>query len=221
MAKIKRKVFKIYNLEKAEEQIEKYITDKKTFDVERTKQTIKIITTNGYNEPVLYWYLESTKSTYFLILLNELRKEIQQREQKVIDCIFSNKITDVKYFDFAKNVNEMNDDTGSMYTLTDVYEADVSHAYYRAAYVLGFISKKLYLKIVKSLSKHDRLRLLGCIASVKWVTHFELGEQVDEPELKENKICRSAWFKICHYVDSALIELKDKLDTLFIKNWVR
>lgn len=251
MAKKKEQVFKIYNVEQADEEIKKLISERATFETIETASTVKIRVfyskVVGYEhketkdfkkhlnfkkdnaddyieitEPAsrLYWYLENSKSNYFLILLNKLRTEIEQNYEIVEAAQFSEKISDVKYFQFANEINEMQDDSGSIYALTDVYEADISHAYYRAAFVLGFISKSLYLEIVKNITKSERLRLLGCIASVKTTTLYKEGVPTDRPIIKSSRICRDAWFKICHYIDSALIELKGVLGKDFLFYWV-
>ena len=49
------------------------------------------------------------------------------------------------------------EEEGIIYTLNNVIEADISHAYYRSAFIQGFISKALYLDILKNCSKNERL----------------------------------------------------------------
>lgn len=220
MAKKKEKVFKIYNIDQAAEEVQTLSNEKANFETIETASTIKIRVFRDDGSSYVYWYLENTKQLYFLILLNKLKKEIEANEDTVNRSTFSEKISDVKYFAFNKDINEMQDDSGSIYALKDVWEADISHAYYRAAYVLGFISKGLYLEIVKNMTKHDRLRLLGCIASVKTTTKYFEGVPEEKPLIICSEILRSAWFKICHYIDSALIELKGVLGKDFLFYWV-
>lgn len=220
MAKKKEKVFKVYNMDQAEEEVQKLIHEKANFETIETASTIKIRIFRQDGSSYCYWYMENSKSLYFLILLNKLKNEIEANWQIVERSQFSEKISDVKYFTFNKNINDMQDDSGSMYALKDVWEADISHAYYRAAFVLRFISKSLYLEIIKNLSKSDRLRLLGCIATVKTTTIYTDGVPEKSPLIESSKTCRSAWFKICHYIDSALIELKGVIGKDFLFYWV-
>lgn len=220
MAKKKEKVFKIYNIDQAQEEIDTLQNDNEDFETIETASTIKIRVFRDDGSSYLYWYLENTKQLYFLILLNKLKREIEANSIIVQQSDFSEKIGDVKYFCFNKNINEMQDDSGSIYALNDVYEADISHAYYRAAYVMKFISKALYLEIIKNLTKHDRLRLLGCIATIKITTRYYKGVPELKPLIVSSDVLRSAWFKICHYIDSALIELKNVIGKDFLFYWV-
>lgn len=214
-----RELIKVYNIDQAQEEIANLIASKQTFDVTETVNTVKILHYQEGKE-VLYWYLENTKSEYFLIMLNRLKKEILERTEKVLACQCSDKISNINYYKFSRSINEMTQDAGSIYELRNVKEADISTAYYRGLYVLGFCSKQLYLDIVKTMSKNDRLRLLGCIATVKIFKQYLNGVCIYEPEPMKNPVLRSAWFKVCNYIDTALIELKGRLGKDFLFYWV-
>jgi len=88
---------------------------------------------------------------------------------------------------------------------------------------LGFIEQDTYEEIIKNVSKRERLRLLGCIATVKTTEVYERGvlkdcsSSIKEPETILN---RAAWFKICHYVDTALLQFKSILGNDFLFYWV-
>lgn len=219
MKKQKPKIFKIYNVDQAKEEIQNLINDKCNFEYEETANTCKIWVDTSRGR-ICYWYLEKTKSKYFLIMLKKLKTEIELNACLVEACTYSPNIEDVNYFKFLPRVNDLVADSGSIYALKNVYEADISHAYYRAAYVMGFISKSLYMEIIKTMTKEDRLRLLGCIATVKIKRCFEMGEEITEPVITKSEICRKAWFKICHYIDTALLELKGALGKDFLFYWV-
>jgi hypothetical protein len=211
---------KVYNLSQSKQQIDRLKKLKASFVVERTKSTCKITYCTSEFKRVL-WYLENSKSKYFLIMLQRLKKEIQNRKFYVLNCEYSGSFDKVKYFEFKKDIENFTLDAGSYYELDNVFEADISHAYYRACYVLGFISKELYTDIIKKLSKHDRLRLLGCIASIKTTDIYENGilKNPDAPAMQD-ELLRMAWFKICNYIDTALIDLKFLLGDDFLFYWV-
>lgn len=223
LEKRKRKpttTIKIYNLDQADFEVDNLKEAKADFDTEETLSTTKI---KHYcsDRTIIYWYLENTKSEYFLILLNKLKKEIGERSKIVLECSYSGNITDVNYFMFSPNMEDMNFDAGNTHLeLANIYEADISHAYYRAAYVLGFISFDLYREIITKLTKQDRLTLLGCIATNKIISIYRGGLQHASPPPKKDELLREAWFKICSYVDSALCELKDLLGHDFLFYWV-
>lgn len=217
-SKVKGEVIKIYNLEQSKHEIKRLKKEGAKFEVWETTNSCKIKVLKE-KKTVTYWYIESTKSDYFLILLNEIKKEMRERETVIVNSPYSKDPKETKYFFFAKAFNDVKGDAGSCYEFDNVYEADVSHAYYRAAYVLGFISKGLYLKIINGCSKHDRLRLLGCIATVKLWQSYEGSDLIDGDTLKDD-LLRNAWFKICNYIDCALLEFRDKLGKNFLFYWV-
>jgi len=107
---------------------------------------------------------------------------------------------------------------GEVVTLENVWEADITAAYYRAALNLGFISKELFDTCLK-LRKCDRLRLMGSIATRKYNERYDNGE-LESSEIKKDELLRSAWFKICSYVDMAMKTLKEILGELFLFYWV-
>ena len=215
---VKNEVIKIYNLPQSKDEIKRLKKEGAKFEVWETTNSCKIKIFKA-SKVVTYWYIESTKSEYFLILLNKIKKEMRERSDVIKSAPYSKNPKDTKYFFFAKAFKDVESDAGSIYEFTNVYEADVSHAYYRAAYVLGFISKALYLEIINGCSKHDRLRLLGCIATVKLWQSYDKGEFIDGDTLRDD-LLRDAWFKICNYIDSALLEFRDKLGKNFLFYWV-
>lgn len=215
----KKQIIKIYNLDHAKTEIERLQIEGANFETYETTNSCKINIFKDNGSKITYWYIEDTKTESFLILLNCLKKEIRQRADAVNSSSYSKDPKETKYFFFSKAFNEVRADAGSIYKFTNVFEADVSHAYYRAAYILGFISKDLYLKIVRTCSKHDRLRLLGSIATKKLWQDYKEGELTNGETIKDD-LLRDAWFKICNYVDSALLELKDKLGDDFLFYWV-
>jgi hypothetical protein len=218
--KLKYAEIKIYNLNNYNIQLKELIDLGCNFETSETSTTkkIKLIVNN---KPTCYHYLESSKELSFLIILNQLKKEIRDNSEFVLNCILSDEPNNTKYYEFSKACYNINTQAGLQVDYTDVWEADISHAYYRACYVLKFISYALYQKIVNKLTKHDRLRLLGCIATRKVLNYYEKGvKNEDKKELKEDTLLRSAWFKITNYIDSAMIDFKERLGKDFLFYWV-
>lgn len=215
-------VVKIYNIEQHKEQVKGLIKQRQNFEVIETTTSVKI---KHYTRKRLieYWYLENTKSTYFLILLNKLKRDIKKRHEFVANAKYSHNINDIKYFAFNANLNDFKHDAGAVYELKNVFEADISHAYYRAAYVLGFIEKETYEEIITKMTKKERLRLLGCIATVKTTEIYKNGVLTDgysNIKQPDTILYRTAWFKICHYIDTALLNFKSILGDDFLFYWV-
>jgi hypothetical protein len=215
-------VLKIYNIGQAKYEVENLIKAHADFEVVETSTSVRIkeFTKKGIKER---WYLENTKSDYFLILLNKLKRDILKRQEFVIRSRYSANINDIKYFSFNPNLNKFEEDRGNVYELKNCFEADAEKAYYRAAYVLGFIEKDTYEEIINNMTKRERLRLLGCVATVKTTEIYVKGILVDQKStIKQDDVIlyRKAWFKICHYVDTALLHLKSILNDDFLFYWV-
>lgn len=217
--KKKQKVFKIFNLEHAKIKINQLCQLHETFEITETKSSIKIKVLRE-NQNIVYWYANESKTISFLIMLNKLKREFEMNKDNILNCNFSQSITECQYFEFAENINDMTEDVGAIYELHNVWEADISHAYYRAAFVLGFISKKLYKEIVFKISKTDRLKLLGATATTKIKIDYINGIKTEETKIFSNDLYRAAWFKICNYVDTALIDFKGLLKKNFLFYWV-
>lgn len=216
---LKNEVVKIFNTSQAREEIKRLNKEGAKFETYETANSVKIKILKG-KKTLTYWYIEDQKTEYFLILLNKIKREMRERAETIERCKFSANPDDTKYFLFNKKAfKDVESDAGSIYEFENVYEADVSHAYYRAAYVLSFISKDLYLEITTNCSKHDRLRLLGCIAAKKLYQSYDKGELIEGATLKDD-LLRDAWFKICNYIDVALMDFRSLLKKDFLFYWV-
>ena len=137
---------------------------------------------------------------------------------------------DIKYYSFKKSLKNLVPDSGSIYKFPEVYQLDLTKAYYRSFLNLGFISKDFF-DICVALPKAQRLRLLGSIATVKHVTYYEKGKQAPvnwsahkdariESAIIENPLLREAWFKGCSYVANAMQALVNVLGKNFLFYWV-
>ncbi len=187
------------------------------FIVVTTSKTVNV-RTRDFN------YLFSEKHYYGKIfgLLAQLKKMLTDNADVIFNCPFSGNARDVNYFMFSESKRNFKLDTDKNYEIPNVIEADISMAYYKAFYILGFINEDFYLKC-KNLDKEDRLILIGSIATVRIVDYYEKGVRVKSLPDK-NDLFRMAWFKGCSYVDAALITLKERFNELspdiFLFYWV-
>lgn len=199
------------------ETIRRLKLSRETFTIVKTSKTTNIKTAN-----VNYLFSEKHYFGQIFGLLEELKRQLDKNADKIEAAAFSGEHKNIKYFQFSKSLTNFNSDAGTIYDIPGVIEADITKAYYRGLLNLGFIDSAFYLKCIK-LEKIDRLILVGSIATVKTVEHYEngllIGSYVDK-----NDLHRLAWFKICSYVDSALLTLKARFDAIspdiFLFYWV-
>ena len=188
-----------------------------SFEVVKTSKT-----TNIKTKFINYLYAEKHYYGNIFALLAELKKQLDANEEIINGAKFSGAATDLKYFEFHKSFKTFNLDAGSYYEIPDVIEADITSAYYRTAFNLGFINEDFYKKCLL-LEKIDRLILIGSIATIKTIETYEKGFLVNT-SMEKNELHRLAWFKICSYVDSALLTLKSRFDLIskdiFLFYWV-
>lgn len=201
----------------ATETIKRLKLSRMTFTVVRTSKT-----TNVKTEKVNYLFAEKHYFGQIFGLLAELKRQLDNNAQLITDCPFSGEHKTIKYFQFSRSLKNYYADSGIVYDIPNVIEADITKAYYSALLILGFINAEFYARCIK-LSKIDRLILVGSIATVKTIEHYQdgmlLGCSIDK-----NDLYRMAWFKICSYVDSALLSLKERFDQIspdiFLFYWV-
>ena len=201
---------------KAKNTIDRLKLKGENFQVVTTSKTENVRTKNIN-------YLFSEKHYYGKIfgLLSQLKKMLNDNYQHIHDSPYAGNSKNVEYYNFNSKKN-FNIDVGTIYDIPNVIEADISSAYYRTAFNLGFITEEFYLRC-KSLDKTDRLVLIGSIATIKTIDYYEKGKRV-KSEIVKNDLYRMAWFKICSYVDSALITLMERFNRLspdiFLFYWV-
>lgn len=152
-------------------------------------------------------------------LLGQLKANIKKNIQAVKDCQYSKTARTINYFRFSNSIRDIDIDAGSVYDMKNVYEADITAAYYATAARLGFMSDQIYNQCI-ALPKEERLRLLGAIATRKIEKDFDGYEQIGDTRIKVDEDLREAWFKICAYVDAALQYLQDYLGQNFLFYWV-
>lgn len=201
----------------ARETIRRLKLSRESFTVVKTSKTTNVKTLN-----VNYLFAEKHYFGQIFGLLAELKRQLEMNADAIQNAPFSGEHKSVKYFQFSNSLRNFKSDSGTIYDIPNVIEADITKAYYRSLLNLGFIDNDFYLRCIK-LDKIDRLILVGSIATVKTVEHYQdgilIGSSVDK-----NDLYRMAWFKICSYVDSALLTLKERFDTIskdiFLFYWV-
>lgn len=144
----------------------------------------------------------------FLKLLQKFRADVNKNIEGM-----ELKIKDVKYFEF----NEMffHEKDGSI----EGIEIDISKAYIYAAYYCKFISDEL-LKILLSLKKSTRLKILGSLATKKRIFNYNENGELINKEIKKNDLHLICWNNICSQVDdymNHLINLNNP--NLFVFYW--
>jgi|TARA_R110000787_G_scaffold29997_1_gene80886 hypothetical protein len=128
-----------------------------------------------------------------------------------------NNIVKTNYFKFHNKMQSL-DQTGEVVEINDVWEMDITKAYYQTARNLGFISDDFYQKCLK-IPKSWRLRLLGSIATKKIIEHYDK-TNLDSIEIKTDKVLRSVWDTITNQVDKCMSDCSEMIQKHFLFYWV-
>lgn len=197
--------------------IQRLKLSRESFTVVKTSKT-----TNIKESYVNHFFADKHYFGNIFPLLKELKKQLDKNTKAVHDAPFSGEHKDVKYFEFSHSIKNLKFDAGTVYDIPNVIEADITKAYYRGMYLLGWIDAEFYYKCI-NLEKADRLILVGSIATVKTIEVYVRGTLVST-EVDFNEFYRLAWFKLCSYIDSALLSLKTQFDAIskdiFLFYWV-
>lgn len=145
-------------------------------------------------------------------LRNELKKEIKER---VTDIVKSDYKPD--YYRWSPHFAEFQIKPNESVEAKNVWEVDLTKAYYYSAYILGYISEPFFNKTLK-LPKEIRLRLLGSIATIKNIETFDgdeiVYEQISDP------LFRAVWHNVTCKVDIVMSDIADALGEHFLFYWV-
>lgn len=198
--------------------VKELILKKATFTVSETSKTMKIDILTGIGKHTII-YSTVERNNKYLSIIAKLKSEISERSDTVVNSNIDYDKLDNNFYEYSLTINQSNVDEGIEYHFGACREVDITHAYYRAAFVLGFISESLYKDIINNVSKQDRLSILGSIASVKVVTKYVNGDEVF-CDVQFSKLHRMAWRKICCYIDLVMVEMKYALKDHFIFYWV-
>lgn len=99
-----------------------------------------------------------------------------------------------------------------------VFEVDISNAYWRTAYNLGFISESIYHE-GNTLDKVTRLAALGALARNPTKVNFD-GKREKITENKPDKKTSFIWFQIAKKIGDIMKEARILLGSDFIFFWV-
>ena len=213
MAKKKRKPT-IYVDHKcsATDEIKYLVSLKKTFVVRRTNRTTQIEV-----DEARYIYSELQLQPKHFALMKEVKDEFLAHEKQIRQNEVKSP-SGLSYNDFSETLRDMDNYSGSMHTIENVVNMDITKAYYYAAKILGYISEEFFKKCME-LPKYFRLILIGSVATHKRTFFYKKGELVDEKS-ETNELLRTAWFNICKYVDNAMTDIKNCIGFHFLFYWV-
>jgi len=148
-------------------------------------------------------------------LQREIKKEVEENTKGQIIKYNGQKIA---YNQFSDTIEYMIETTGEYIKLENIYEMDITKAYYKIALNLGYISQAFYDKCL-NLPKDIRLRLIGSIATKKVIEIYKKGEQVSI-KVVQNERLRQIWFHICYEVGKIMSECSESIHDYFVFYWV-
>ena len=209
----------VQNPYKFHEDRQKYIENGYTFKSTETTSS-GIIELYLKDKTKRIFYTDGAKTDMYFIYYNALKREFYKNWDNVLNSKINSDPRKIDYFYFDGKIRDYTPfEPGVIHNYINVYDLDLSAAYYYTALFLGFISEKTCNDIVKNLVKADRLTLMGALASVKHVRHYSCGEQTHKETIKD-EFLRMAWFKICSYVDGTMKLIQRELNKEFLFYWV-
>jgi len=102
--------------------------------------------------------------------------------------------------------------------LNDVVEIDIDRAYWETAYLMGVISKAIYVKGCE-IDKRVRLAALGSLARRKEVWEFN-GKVMKKKKDERSYATENVWFAICRRVSDVMQECVKLAGDAFVFYWV-
>tara|TARA_R100000655_G_scaffold22905_3_gene46264 strand:+ start:1581 stop:2489 length:909 start_codon:yes stop_codon:yes gene_type:complete len=170
---------------------------------------------------------EDTKWVYGTLRTRFLsKKEMMLQKQLVAHIkkntegkdIFPDPRQPIKYFQFDYSLRKLVDYAGEVTSLNNIIEMDITMAYWRVAFNLGYINEDFYKK-VKNIPKYMRLRLLGSIAAEKIIEEYE-GKKRISINVKSNPKMQAVYKNICKETGNIMSEVADAIGDYFIFYWV-
>lgn len=185
--------------------LNRLIRAKKTFTCKKTGYSIEFIL-NGRK----YLVSRSTNTHNTLLAYQKIKRDI--RESNVhIDEVNQRSITYFEIEDYLKNTNEV--------YFPEVYNVDISNAYPQTLVNFGCLTDDTFEYINKKISKVERLKAVGMIATNKLIFEFENGLCVDVTK-KNNKDLSNIFKAVCLEVGNSMHACKQVLGDSFLFSWV-
>lgn len=198
--------------------IDLLVWQEKDFKVSKTSNTTKVEILDELGSVELkYFFSIETFSMKYLHYIKKIRDEITGNIDKIKGVKAGDQLLNIKYHAFSERLRVKHEGF-TLKHYKNVAEADITKAYYQAARNLGLISEDFYKECLL-LPKLERLRLLGTIATQKFITVYKKGKRKDM-QIKIDKDLRRAWFIICDHVADVMTEISEMLGTSFLFYWV-
>lgn len=225
--KAKKREINIKLPEKAEHTIKSTgFYTKKLRELIRKKETFEVVCSSNYayfrtQKGIDYKYYRAGSDFAFMGLLSKVKKDITNnlKNHNILKKLPNYSHLNIRYYSFGKEILDLAqdiDENNKKANIIGVHEYDCTKAYIESAFVLGYLSEKMYQELVDS-DKSMRLRILGAIATQKDRFVFRDGKEVSNNPVK-NELMRRVWFHICKYLDNCMWQFKKALgdDFLFI-----
>lgn len=145
-------------------------------------------------------------------LRNQIKKEIKDRVKNLV-----RQDHETKYYKWSKHFAEFKIRPNETVEAKNVWEVDLTKAYYYSAFQLGYISEEFFKRTLK-IPKPIRLRLLGSIASIKNIETFD-GDEIIYDRISD-PFFRAIWHNITCRVDMVMSDIADALGDNFLFYWV-
>lgn len=178
----------------------------KNFETEQTSLTLKII----IGGEVVLSTAEREMSNYFFSIFQELKSELMERKKLIenVPDFYSITPKRVNYYYSIRNLKE-----------TPIAILDLKSAYITIAHSIGFISDDLYEKI-NGLTKHERLIILGMIASYPYKCVYRSGELFSIKRVKKDPFLYQVFVYIQYRLGLVMEDIKQEYPRDIIYYWV-
>ncbi len=185
--------------------LKQLIDAKANFILKKTGYSIEIETGK---RKYLFSKTSNSKKTFYAH--SKIKADIV-RSNVEIDAVPHHKIKFYDVRDFMENEIE--------FYLPEVFNVDIKNAYPQTLFNFGFISNETFEYINTEISKLDRLKAVGMIATNKIIYEFKKGECINSWQ-KNNKINRNIFKAVCYNVGDAMNKCGEYLDNSFLFYWV-
>lgn len=101
----------------------------------------------------------------------------------------------------------------------NMYEVDLTAAFWHIAFMEGFISEDIYKKgLSEKISKKVRLIALGNLAKIETVSFFD-GQKFSQPQIIPSNLTEGVFFNVAQKTSELMLDLKFRLGKDFLFFW--